>query len=50
MFGAAKLALLRTSETSADDDVFLLTETPGCALLSPTPDDVVAGVSQIVER
>ncbi len=51
MFGSGgKLALLRTSETSGEDDVFLLTETPGCVLLSPTPDDVVAGVTQVIAR
>jgi len=49
-FGSGgRLALLRTRDTSGDDDVFLLTETR-CVLLSPTPEEVVAGVANLVER
>ena len=47
-FGTSdKLGLLRTTDTSADDDLFLLTEKPRFPLLSPAPDDLVAGVARI---
>ncbi len=50
-FGSGdKLGLLRTTETSVDDDLFLLTEKPKFPLLSPVADDLVAGVGQIVGR
>jgi len=48
-FGAGgRLALLRTSETFPDDDVFLLTETPRFPLLSSVPEEFIAGVSAVV--